>query len=468
MQTNRDMRFFDSDPAIRRIAEEIYGGTKAIPILSPHGHTDPAWFAENKPFSDPANLLIVPDHYVFRLLYSQGVPLEELGIPRLDGGETESDPRKIWETFAKYFYLFTATPTGAWFEHIFQNVFGIDEVLNERTSHDYYEIIDSALKTDSFLPRNIMDRFNIEVLATTDAAFDSLKSHKQIKDSNWQGRVIPTFRPDAVTDLSHPTWQENIITLGKSVRYEITSYDQFIRALEERRQYFKSMGATATDQGVVTPYTHKLDQAQCDSIFRRALRGHSSDEDAALFTAHMLIEMARMSVEDGLVMQVHPGSFRNHNTWIFEKFGADKGADIPLQVEYTRNLLELLNLFGNDIRLNLIIFTLDETNYARELAPLAGHYPALKLGPAWWFNDSIEGMKRFREATTETASFYNTVGFNDDTRALLSIPARHDQSRRVDANYLAGLVARHQIDLDTARDLGRALAYDLAKAAYKL
>jgi glucuronate isomerase len=178
--------------------------------------------------------------------------------------------------------------------------------------------------------------------------------------------------------------------------------------------------------------------------------------------------MARMSLEDGLVMQIHPGSWRNHNQQIFERFGPDKGCDIPVQTEYTRNLYELLNTFGTDKRLTIIIFTLDETAYARELAPLAGHYPALRLGPPWWFHDSIEGMRRFREQVTETASIYNTVGFNDDTRAFPSIPARHDLSRRVDANFLAGKVARHIIDPDDAHRMIRALAYDLVKQNYKL
>jgi glucuronate isomerase len=461
-------RFFSPDPTSRGIARELYGEIKNLPIISPHGHTDPAWFSNNYPFSDPASLLIIPDHYVFRMLYSKGVALEKLGIPRLNGEAVEEDPRKIWQIFADHFYLFAASPTGAWFNHVFQEVFGIQESFDADTSMAFYDVIDAALKTSDFLPRNIVDRFQIEVLATTDGVNDSLEHHQRVKASDWNGRVIPTFRPDSVTDIATPDWIANIQDLGEITGKEITSYPALIEALEERRQFFKQHGATSTDHGVEIPLTLELSRNECESIFSRALVGESRADDASRFTAHMLMEMARMSIDDGLVMQIHPGSFRNHNNQLLVNYGTDKGADIPVQTEYTRNLHALLNKYGNNPKLNLLIFTLDESNYARELAPLAGHYPALKLGPAWWFNDSIEGMTRFRQMTTETASIYNTVGFNDDTRALLSIPARHDLSRRVDSNFLAGLVATHRIGMSTAREMGRALAHDLAKTAYKL
>ncbi|MBC8374628.1 MAG: glucuronate isomerase [FCB group bacterium] len=461
-------RYFSPEPTIRSIARELYNETKDLPIISPHGHTDPRWFAENKPFSDPANLLITPDHYVFRMLYSQGIALERLGIPRLDGGPVEEDPRQIWQLFAQHYYLFAGTPVGAWFDHVFTEVFGIHDHLTTQTSKTFFEIIDAALKTPEFLPRNIADRFKIEVISTTDDATHTLAHHQVILDSDWDGKVIPTFRPDGVTNIIHPDWRSNIKALGELVGAELSTYSAFVNALQQRREFFKSMGATATDHGVATPLTLELSPLKAEAIYSKALNKNITADDTIRFSGHMLMEMARMSIEDGLVMQIHPGSFRNHNETVFKHFGGDRGADIPIQTEYTRNLHAILNRYGNDHRLKLIAFTLDETNYARELAPLAGHYPALKLGPAWWFNDSIEGMTRFRELTTETASIYNTVGFNDDTRALLSIPARHDLSRRVDANYLAGLVATHRIEMNTAREMSRSLAYDLVKSAYNL
>ena len=218
----------------------------------------------------------------------------------------------------------------------------------------------------------------------------------------------------------------------------------------------------------MTPNTAELTPSEADTIFQRALHGKIDSSDVSRFTAHMLMEMARMSIEDGLVMQLHPGSLRNHNEVIFQKFGLDKGADIPIQTEYTQNLRPLLNKYGNDSRLTLILFTLDETTYSRELAPLAGHYPALKLGPPWWFFDSLNGMARYFDRVMETAGIYNTAGFNDDTRAFCSIPARHDLWRRASADWLAGLVARHIIDMNDAKEMIQDLAVNLAKRAYKL
>lgn len=461
-------RFFDPDPQVRRLAHELYLGIKDLPIISPHGHVDPKLLADNAPFPDPTELIIIPDHYIFRMLYSQGVKLEALGVPTRDGSAVETDHRKIWKIFAEHFYLFAGTPTGAWLAHEFAEVFGVTEKLDARNALPIYDHIQEKLRAPEFLPRALFERFKIEVLSTTDAASDSLASHKKLKASGWKGRVIPCFRPDAVVNLDDENWHSSLQTLAQTVGFEITSYAGFITALENRRRFFKEMGATATDHAAVTPYTQELSPQQAEAIFQRALQGKASTADAAQFTAHMLMEMARMSVEDGLVMQIHPGSFRNHNEFIFKKFGRDKGGDIPVPTEYTRNLHALLNKYGNDSRLTLIVFTLDESTYSRELAPLAGHYPALKLGPPWWFHDSIEGMTRFRARVTETAGIYNTAGFNDDTRAFPSIPARHDLNRRVDSNFLARLVARHIIDLDDARRMSRALAYDLAKTAYKL
>lgn len=461
-------RFFDPDPSIRGIARELYDGVRDLPIVSPHGHVDPGLFAENKPFPDPTELILIPDHYAFRMLYSQGIPMESLGIPAADGTPVEKDRRKIWRIFGENFFLFAGTPTGAWLDHEFASVFGIEEKLTGESAMRIYDRIAEKLAAPEFLPRPLFDRFRIEVLSTTDAASDALDHHRAIQKSGWKGRVIPTFRPDAAVNLAAPGWRAQIEKLEVTSGIQIDGYRAFVRALEDRRAFFKSMGAVATDQGVVSPFTHELSPSEVDHLFQRALKGKADAGDAESFTAHMLMEMARMSVDDGLVMQIHPGSFRNHNQRIFDRFGPDKGCDIPLQTEYTKNLRALLNKYGNDPKLTVIVFTLDETAYSRELAPLAGHYPAMKLGPPWWFHDSIEGMTRFRSQVTETAGIYNTAGFNDDTRAFPSIPARHDLSRRMDSNFLAGLVARHVIDMEDARVMSRALAYDLAKKAYKL
>lgn len=461
-------RFFDPQENVHSLAYEIYQDIKDLPIVSPHGHVDPRLLATNEPFTDPTELMIIPDHYVYRLLYSQGISLESLGIPALDGSPVEKDHRKIWQLFADHYYLFAGTPTGVWLNHELSEVFGINEKLNGTNALAVYDELLAKLKSPEFHPRALFDRFKIEVLTTTDGASDSLDYHKQIRESGWVGRVIPCFRPDAVLDISKPDWLTMVQALSEAAGIDISSMTTFIQALENRREFFKSMGAVSTDQGIFSPHTHELTAAEADMLFGKALRGEADDNDARQFIAHMLMEMARMSVEDGLVMQIHPGSFRNHNPQIFRKFGPDKGADIPVQTEYTRNLKELLNKFGNDPRLTLVVFTLDESTYSRELAPLAGHYPAMKLGASWWFHDSIEGMIRFRERVSETASIYNTVGFTDDTRAFPSIPARHDLSRRMDANFLARLVVRHILDMSDARRMARELAYGLAKKTYKL
>jgi len=461
-------RFFDSDPAIRDVAREIYSSVKNLPIISPHGHVDPQIFVDNTPFPHPAQLFIIPDHYVFRMLYSQGIPIEKLGVPTVDNSPTEKDPRKIWQIFCDNYYLFAGTPSGIWLDYEFNVVFGIKEKPESKNAQAIYDELLAKINSPEFLPRALFEKFNIEALSTTDAATDTLEPHKKIKESGWKGKIVPAFRPDGVTDLANKFWKENILKLGEVCGYEISSYAKFIKALEERRAHFIKMGATSTDHGVFSPYTHELSKEEAENIFQKALSGKQTADDAALFTAHMLMEMARMSIEDGLVMQIHPGSYRNHNQVVFDKFGLDKGCDIPMQTEYTRNLKELLNKYGNNPKLSVIVFTLDETSYSRELAPLAGHYPAMKLGPAWWFHDSIEGITRFRHMVTETAGFYNTVGFNDDTRAFVSIPARHDVARRVDSNYLAELVSKHILTIDEAMRIAKDLTYNLVKKAYKL
>jgi glucuronate isomerase len=462
-------RYFDPDPALRRVARELYETVAGLPIVSPHGHVNAKLFADDTAtLGTPAELLIIPDHYVFRMLYSQGIPLEELGVPRADGGPSEGDHRKIWQLFADNFHLFQGTPSGAWLKQELIEVFGIDQKLTGETAQEIYDELEVKLAQPAFSPRQLFERFNIEVLCTTDAASDLLEAHEAIRQSGWSGRVLPTFRPDAVVNLLTLGWQENVQALGESVGYEIDSCKRLVQALEERRGFFRAMGAKATDHAALTAYTGELTAEEAEAIFARALQGAATAEDAGVFTGHMLLEMARMSIEDGLVMQLHVGSFRNHNSEVFARFGADMGADIPIASEFTRNLHPLLSKYGNESRLRLILFTLDEDTYSRELAPLAGHYPAVRIGPPWWFHDSLSGMRRYFERIMETAGIYNTSGFNDDTRAFPSIPARHDVWRRSAANWVAGLVMRGLIDMDDAGVMIRALAYDLAKSAYNL
>ncbi|MBI4789977.1 MAG: glucuronate isomerase [Chloroflexi bacterium] len=460
-------RYFDPDPAQKEIAQQLYDQVAKLPLICPHGHVDPRLFADpNYDFGSPADLLIIPDHYVFRMLYSQGIPLERLGVPRRDGGEVERDPRKIWQLFGENFYLFRGTPTGIWLRDELAEIFGIEEKLTGESASRIYDQIAACLDSPEFRPRTLYERFNIEALSTTDAATDTLEHHQALRASGWKGRIIPTFRPDAVVNLGTQNWRENIDKLSQVSGIQVNDYRAFVQALESRRAFFKTMGATATDHAALTAYTEELSDA--DAILQRALRGQATADDAVRFTGHMLIEFARMSTEDNLVMQFHVGSYRNHNAALFDRFGADKGADIPIQSEFTRNLRPLLNKFGSDPRLTLILFTLDEATYSRELAPLAGHYPALKLGPPWWFFDSFNGMRRYFDLDMETAGLYNTTGFNDDTRAFPSIPARHDLWRRVAANWIAGLVVRHIVDENDAAEMIHAAAYDLAKKAYKL
>jgi len=461
-------RYFDPDPTVRRIAGSLYEETRDLPIIAPHGHVDARILAEDEPFPEPNELIVVPDHYIVRMLYSQGVPMESLGVPPRDGSGAPADPREAWRLFAEHLHLFRGTPTGAWLGYELHEVFGVPERLTAETADEIYDEILEKLGSPEFRPRALFERFNIEVLTTTDAASDTLEHHRTIAASGWAGRVVPCFRPDAVFRIGRPDWTQNLSALGASCRHPIRSFEDFLAALASRREYFRTMGATSTDHAVLEPFTAHHTSEEMERMFQTATEGGATADVQREFEAGMLMEMARMSTEDGLVMQLHPGALRDHNQTVHDRFGPDMGGDIPVRTEYTRNLRPLLNAYGNDARLTLILFTLDESTYTRELAPLAGHYPAVRLGPPWWFYDSIEGMTRFRRSTTETAGIYNTVGFNDDTRAFCSIPARHDLSRRVDADYLAGLVARHVLDMTDARAMARALAYDLAKKAYKL
>jgi glucuronate isomerase len=461
------MRLFPSEPSARAVAVKLYETVRDLPLLSPHGHTDPSWFAKDEAFPDPAALFIQPDHYIFRMLYSQGVSLESLGVPQLDGKQ-QADPRAVWKIFAKNYYLFRGTPTRLWFDYSMQENFGLTDRLTPENADEFYDVIAAKLQTPEFRPRALFEQFKLEVLSTTDSPLDTLEHHIAIRESGWKGRVLPTFRPDSVIDAEFAGFVENIEKLGHVAGENIGTFRGYLNALRKRREFFISLGATATDHGHLTAMTADLDPHTAESLYQRMLSGRSVPEEQQIFQAQMLTEMAGMSVDDGLTMQIHPGSIRNHNKQVYEKFGRDKGADIPSPTEYVRALRPLLSKYGNSTKFNLILFTLDESTFSRELAPLAGHYPVLRLGPPWWFHDSPEGMMRFRETATETAGFYNTVGFNDDTRAFLSIPARHDVARRIDCAFLGNLVAQHRLDEDEAFEVVQDLTVNLVKKAYKL
>ncbi len=461
-------RLFPTDQPLRDQARALYDSVKDLPIISPHGHCDPAWFAADERFPDPAELFVIPDHYVFRMLVSQGVPMEALGVPRIDGGPVETDPRAIWRRFAERFHLFRGTPSAMWLDHSFEHVFGLDVPLSAATADHYYDHIEAKLATDAYRPRALFERFNVEVLATTEGALDDLRWHRMIRDSGWTGRIVTTYRPDAVVDPEFEGFADNVRALGEMTNEDTTHWAGYLAAHRSRRGLFKEFGATATDHGHPSARTEDLATADAEALFQKALQGMTTSEEADVFRGHMLTEMARMSLEDGLVLQIHPGSRRNHNERVFQRHGRDKGFDIPGRTDYVAALKPLLDAVGMEPNLTIILFTLDETAYGRELAPMAGAYPALRLGPPWWFFDSFEGIKRFREATTETCGFYNTAGFNDDTRAFCSIPARHDVARRSDCAYLATLVGTGRLREAEAFEVAKDLTYSLAKAAYNL
>jgi glucuronate isomerase len=465
-------RLFSSDPTQRGIARELYGLVKGFPILSPHGHTDPQWFADNANFGTATELFLAPDHYIYRMLYSQGIDMEAVGVGSRTG-PSKADPRAAWHLFAKHWYLFRGTPTSMWMNFVFSQIMGFEVQFGPETADLYFDRIGELLASDAYKPRALFERFNIELLATTEGPTDTLEHHAKIKASGWpngtfKGRVVTAYRPDPVIDPEHEDFHDKLALFAGLTGEDVHDWQGYLAAHRKRRAFFMTMGATSTDHGHPTARTANLSPAEAKALFARVLRPAVSPEDAELFRAQMLTEMARMSLDDGLTMQIHPGAYRNHNKAVFGAYGRDKGADIPMPTGYVHELKPLLDAFGNEKNLTVIVFTLDETVYARELAPLAGHYPILKLGPSWWFHDSPEGMMRFREQVTETAGFYNTVGFNDDTRAFLSIPARHDVARRIDASFLARLVAEHRIELEEAAQVIQDLTYNLPKAAYKL
>ena len=462
-------RLFDPNPARRSAARSLYEEVEDLPIVGPHGHVPPKLLADpGATLGTPAELFIIPDHYVFRMLYSQGVPMEDLGVPTVDGTPVETDHRRIWQRFCENFHLFRATPTGLWLSDELVNVFGVTEKPTGENAQRIYDDLEERLASPEYAPRALLERFNVEILCTTDAATDTLEHHAALRAEGWDGRVRPTFRPDAVTDLSTPGWRENIDRLSQVSGIAVVNYGSFVEALEERRFFFKEMGAVATDHSATTPHTERLSEREAQEIFARALSGTANAKDGVRFTAHVLMEMARMSAEDGLVMQLHAGSLRNHNETVHRRFGLDAGADIPVAADWTRGLRALLNEWGNDPSLRFVVFALNEAAYSRELAPLAGHYPAMLLGAPWWFYDSPLGMRRYLDAVVETAGIYNTAGFNDDTRAFASIPSRHDVWRRVTCDWVAGLLTTGLVDEEDALEMVRELAYGLAKKAYRI
>ncbi len=460
-------RLFPAEPRTRDIARALYSEIRDLPIISPHGHCDPQWFASDAPFSDPATLLIRPDHYLLRMLVSQGVSYEHLGVAS-PGGAAETDTREVWRRFARHYHLFRGTPSRLWMDYTFAHLFDLDTPLSAGTADLYYDRIAARLAQPAYRPRALFERFRIEMLATTEGALDPLTHHAAIRGSGWTGNVVTTYRPDAVCDPDQDGFQDSLDRLADLTGCNLDTFDGFLEAHRQRRAHFRAHGAVATDHGVPDPTTADLPHTEAVELYSRIRANAMAPGDAALFRAQMLTEMARLSAEDGMAMQIHPGSWRNHNRTVFDRYGRDRGFDIPRRADFVGGLAPMLNAVGDAPGLRIIVFTLDETTYGRELAPLAGAYQALLLGPAWWFFDSPDGIRRFREMTTETAGFYNTVGFNDDTRAFPSLPARHDMARRVDCAFLAERVADHRLREDEAHEIARALTVDLPRKAYRL
>nr|WP_239125505.1 glucuronate isomerase [Catellatospora bangladeshensis] len=466
-----DDLLFPAEARTRAIARELYTHARNLPLISPHGHVDPGILADDAPFPDPARLIVVPDHYVTRMLLSQGIPPSELGVPRIDGGESETDPRLIWRRLAENWHLFRGTPSRLWLEQTFRTVFGIETPFNGQTADRVYDELAAKLAEPQYRPRALFQRFNLEVLATTESPLDDLSRHAKLAADGWGGpggRVITTFRPDDLVDMDWPGWPDRVVKLGEITGQDTATYEGFLHALAQRRRDFIAAGATCSDHGHPTAATGGMTAAEAKSLFERVVHGGATAAEAEAFRAHMLMEFARMSLDDGLVMQLHPGSSRNHNATLFRTHGRDVGGDIPVATEYTNALRPLLEEFGHDPRFRVVVYTLDEYTFSRELAPLAGGYPAMFIGAPWWFLDAPEALRRWREAVTETAGFYNTAGFVDDTRAYCSIPVRHDVARRVDAGFLARLVAEHRLGLDEAAETIADLAYHLPKKIFRV
>ncbi len=460
-------RLLPSAEPDRGVARALYEEIADLPLICPHGHTDPAWFARNERFSNPAALFLTPDHYVLRMLRSRGLSYDALGVPRRDGAPV-ADGRSAWRLFAANYHLFAGTPSKTWIDHSLDWAFGITEELSAETADSIYERIDSALAEPGLRPRALLDRAKVEVITTTEFALDPLVHHQAMEADGYLGRVRTTYRPDDVTDPSRPAIVENLEKFGELTGEDVSRWDGLINAHRARRDYFRRFGAVATDHGVPSAATADLSAPEKQALLDKVLAGRHTAADAELFRAQMLTEMALLSVEDGLVMQIHAGSRRNTDPALFAERGADLGADIPGPTDYVEGLRALLARCGNEPNLRIILFGLDETAYAREMAPMAGYWPSLMIGPPWWFHDSPQGIRRYLDQVVETAGFYNLAGFNDDTRALLSIPARHDVWRREVAGFLARWVGEHRLSRASAIEIARHLAYGAAKSAYRL
>jgi len=459
-------RLFPAEPGLRAMARELYEGVCDLPIVSPHGHTDPAWFAENMSFADPASLLVIPDHYLLRMLRSVGVDYDVLGVPR--AGRAEADPRDVWRVFARHYYLFDGTPSSLWVDHAMQVVLGCEERLCADNADALYDHINDRLASAEFRPRALLKRFGVETIATTEGALDPLVHHRKLLADGWIGTVRTTYRPDDVTDPEVPEFAANLDRLGEITDTDTAQWDGMIEAHRRRRAEFRRFGATATDHGAASALTADLSPAEKQELLDGARAGTLTPVQCELFRGQMLTEMAGLSVEDGMVMQIHAGSRRNTDRAMFAARGPNMGADIPVRMDWVGGLDALLNRHGDASGLRVILFTLDETAYTRELAPMAGYWPCLMLGPPWWFHDSSNGIRRYLDGVVETAGFANLAGFNDDTRALLSIPARHDVWRREVCGFLARLIAEHRIARATARQLAQDLSADMARKAYRL
>jgi glucuronate isomerase len=468
MQLDPD-RLLPSDTATRRVARQLYEQVAELPIISPHGHVDPALLLENQPFADAAELFIAHDHYVTRLIHAAGVPLIELGIPDRTSGAPVASPRAVWRTFCAHWYLFAGTASGYWLQTVLADLFGLDQDPCDQNADALFDAIQAALVTDDFRPRALFDRFRIEVLATTDDPMDDLARHDALAaDPTFRARVIPTFRPDAYLDPLASGWSDRLAALADWHGSAPASYDGYIEALAARRRYFIEHGAVSADHGVMQPLTLELSKPEASALFSRARGGELSEEEARTFSAHMLLEMARMSVEDGLVMTIHPGVFRNHSSDTLRRFGANTGHDIPVSTSFVHGLRPLLERFGTNPDFHLVLFSVDEGVFSREIAPLAGFYPSVYIGAPWWFLDAPDAVLRFRAAVTETAGFYRGAGFVDDTRAFLSIPVRHDMSRRLDSTFLARLVREGRLELAAAERIAVDLVTTLPRKAFKL
>ncbi len=462
-------RLLGIDASVRAVARELYESVADAPIISPHGHVSAQLLAENRPFADPAELFVTPDHYVTRLLHSSGVPLEQLGVGAQGGSLASSGtpaPREIWRTLCENWRLFAGTPVRYWFEDSLARVFDLELTPSAQTADELYDALAERLAQPRFRPRELLTSFGVEVLATTDDPADTLEHHDAL--AGLSTRVIPTLRADAYMTPGTDRWRERLDALAAVSGEDCGSYRGLLQAIRRRRDYFKQHGATATDAGVDDAWAIPLGDGEAEAIHRRGLDGQATAEEALAYRRNMLFQFGLMAAEDGLVMQLHPGVLRNHHAPSFERFGPDTGHDIPALTTFAEPLRGLLNHVGTSPGFRIVLFTTDETGFSREIAPLAGFYPSVYIGAPWWFLDAPAAVRRFRAAVTETAGFYKTSGFVDDTRALCSIPTRHDMSRRLDASYLAELVIGHQLAEDEAHTIARALVGEIPRSVFRL